>query len=278
VPGAVDVAAPERIVSLVPSHTETLHALGLGDRVVGRTRFCVHPRPWVDGVPAVGGTKDARLERILELRPDLVVADKDENPKALVDALTAAGVEVVWSEIDRVEDAAAFVDRLGERCGADEAGARWAERVRVTLSDVRRQASLWQPVPVFCPIWHDPWMTFDRTAYPHAMLEAVGLRNVFADGAARAGTGQATPKYFEVAAADVAQSPAQWTLLPTEPYPFHRRRDAVETWPLGRCGRGERVKVIDGEALTWFGVRTVAGLEALKAVAAEVRSAMAEAA
>ncbi|MCA1818952.1 MAG: helical backbone metal receptor [Halobacteriales archaeon] len=259
------MAAPRRIVSLVPSHTETLHALGLSDRVVGRTRFCVHPKPWVDSIPAVGGTKDAKLDRILSLQPDLVVADKDENPKLLVDELAAAGIVVVWSEIDTVEDAAGFVEELGERCGVDDAGARWAERMRVALADARRGAGLWQPIPAFCPIWHKPWMTFDRTAYPNAMLEAVGIRNAFAE---HAGT-----KYFEVSDQDVAASGAEWTLLPTEPFPFHKQRDAVETWALGPAGRGERVKVIDGEALTWFGVRTVEGLAALKEVAAEMRQA-----
>lgn len=256
---------PLRIVSLVPSHTETLHALGLASSVVGRTRFCIHPKPWVDGVPAVGGTKDASLEKILALSPDLVVADKDENPKALVESLEAAGVEVLWSDIGGVEDAAAFIDRLGERCGADEAGARWAERIRTTLATTRRSAALWQPTPVFCPIWHNPWMTFDATAYPSAMLEAVGLRNAFAS--------HAGPRYFEVTVREVSQSGAEWTLLPTEPYPFHKRRDAVETWELGRCGRGERVRVIDGEALTWFGVRTEEGLRVLRDVAGSLRAA-----
>lgn len=258
--------APQRIVSLVPSHTETLHALGLADRVVGRTRFCIHPKPWVDTVPAVGGTKDAKLERILELRPDLVVADKDENPKALVEGLEANGVPVLWSHIGTVEEAAAFLAELGGRCGVQPAGERWKGKILDALAEVRRSASIWNPVPVFCPIWHKPWMTFDGTAYPSAMLEAAGLRNAFA---AHEG-----PRYFEVTVAEVARSEAEWTLLPTEPYPFHKRRDAVETWELGRCGRGDRVRVIDGEALTWFGVRTAEGLRALKHVAGEIRNAM----
>lgn len=262
------MAVPQRIVSLVPSHTETLHALGVADRVVGRTRFCIHPSPWVDSVPTVGGTKDAKLDRILELRPDLVVADKDENPKALIDSLQAAGVEVAWSEIATVEDAAAFVRALAERCGVASAGARWSDRILTTLADVRRSASLWQPVPVFCPIWHKPWMTFDGSAYPSAMLAAVGLQNAF--------DSHHGPRYFEVTVAEVARSGAEWTLLPTEPFPFHKQREAVQTWELGRCGRGDRVKVIDGEALTWFGVRTAEGLRVLAGVAGAVRTPQAK--
>lgn len=274
--------APKRIVSLVPSHTETLHDLGLADRVVGRTRFCIHPSPWVEGIPAVGGTKDARLDRILALAPDLVVADKDENPKRLVDDLQAAGIEVLWSEIDSVHDAAAFIEELGTACGVPEAARIAAESTLRTLMEVRRE---WQGrgdggggptadafVPVFCPIWHNPWMTFDRTAYPHAMLEAVGLHNVFASGlgGARATTQQGEhQKYFQVEAAHVAASGARWTLLPTEPFPFHKKK--APTADLGACGAPQRVKVIDGEALTWFGTRTQRGLRELARVAQSLR-------
>ncbi len=279
--------APHRIVSLVPSHTETLHDLGLAGRVVGRTRFCIHPAPWVDAIPTVGGTKDVKLERILELKPDLVVCDKDENPKALVDALLAAGVEVLWSDIGAVADAAAFIEELGAACGAPEAGRIAAENTLRTLLEVRQA---WQtprgppsqgegrggdeggrggrggsgaaaPLPVFCPIWHDPWMTFDHTAYPSAMLEAVGLHNVFAH--------HVGAKYFQVEARDVAASGAHWTLLPSEPYPFHRK--AVPTSDLGPCGAPAWVKHIDGEALTWFGTRTQRGLRELQRVAQGLR-------
>ncbi|MEK6975426.1 MAG: helical backbone metal receptor [Candidatus Thermoplasmatota archaeon] len=265
------MADPQRIVSLVPSHTETLHDLGLGDRVVGRTRFCIHPSPWVDGIPAVGGTKDAKLEKILALRPDLVVADKDENPKALVDALQEAGVEVLWSEIDDVADAVAFIEELGSACGVPEAARITAESTLRTLLEVRPRPDI-ESIPVFCPIWHNPWMTFDRTAYPSAMLEAVGLRNAFADGlgGARATSNKGHEKYFQVEARHVAASGAQWTLLPTEPFPFHKK--AVPTADLGPCGAPARVKVIDGEALTWFGTRTQRGLRELARVAQSLRT------
>lgn len=270
------VADPQRIVSLVPSHTESLHDLGLGDRVVGRTRFCIHPSPWVDSLPVVGGTKDAKLERILELRPDLVVADKDENPKALVDALGDAGVEVLWSEIDSVPDAAAFLEELGEACGVPDTARLAAQATLRTLMDVRAGAEAaggvpGGPVPVFCPIWHAPWMTFDRTAYPHAMLEAAGLSNVFAAGPPV--SGKPARKYFEVAATDVASSAARWTLLPTEPFPFHKQLPRVDTSPLGPAGRKDRLKVVDGEALTWFGTRTARGLRELGRVASQLRAA-----
>lgn len=249
-----------RVVSLVPSHTESLHDMGFARHVVGRTRFCVAPQPWVQTVPHVGGTKDADLGRILALEPDLVVLDKDENPLALVQALQEAGVEVFWSEIDRVEDAADFLVELADRMGDRAAGEAVARQIRAATAALPHR-----DVPVWCPIWYDPWMTFDRTAYPHAMLAAVGLRNVFG--------GHEGPKYFEVAASDVAAGGADWTLLPTEPFPFHKRRDRIDLAPLGRCGRPDRVRIIDGEALTWFGTRTLHGLRELDAVAGELAQA-----
>jgi ABC-type Fe3+-hydroxamate transport system substrate-binding protein len=248
----------DRIVSLVPSHTESLHDLGLAEKIVGRTRFCIHPSPWVDSVPIVGGTKDARSQKILDLRPDLVVADKDENPKALVEALQAAGVDVLWSAIDTVEDAARFLEVLGERAGAPDAGRTWATRIRLGATPPSADA-----VPVFCPIWHGPWMTFNRSSYCDAMLAASGMRNVFGD---RPGA-----KYFEVHEGDAELARAAWTLLPSEPFPFHAQRAKVDTSGLGACGRPERVRLIDGEALTWFGTRTVAGLEELRATAQALR-------
>ncbi len=261
--GCLVTGAPQRIVSLVPSHTESLHDLGLSDRVVGRTRFCIHPRPWVDSVAIVGGTKDARLEKILELQPDLVVADKDENPKALVDALQEAGVEVLWSAIDTVTDAADFLEQLGARCGVPDTGQQAAHTIRSTLQDIALRPDETM-VPVFCPIWHNPWMTFDHTAYPHAVLAAVGLHNVFAD--------HAGSKYFEVTGEEVQSSQAAWTLLPTEPFPFHKRLAALDFGDLGSLGEPGRIHVIDGEALTWFGTRTAPGLRLLAEVAQALRT------
>ena len=101
-------------------------------------------------------------------------------------------------------------------------------------------------------------MTFDRTAYPHAMLAAVGLQNVFAD---HAGT-----KYFETTVDGVAATEAAWTLLPSEPYPFHDRQDKVDVAGL------PPVRLIDGEALTWFGTRTITGLQVLAETAASLQA------
>lgn len=245
---------PQRIVSLVPSHTETVCDFGLGKRIVGRTRFCIHPAPQVQSIPHVGGTKDASLEKILRLEPDIVLADKDENPKALVEALEEAGVPVLWSAIDTLDDVEAWLSELAQALGVVEIGQQEVQRLANVRAEIRQAAAA--PVGVFCPIWYDPWMTFDATAYPHAVLAELGFVNAFAD--------HEGPKYFEVTPREVEASNAQWTLLPTEPYPFHKRLDAVNTTELGPAGTASRVVLIDGEALTWFGTRAAAGLQRLR--------------
>ncbi|MGB1697162.1 MAG: helical backbone metal receptor [Thermoplasmatota archaeon] len=237
-----------RIVSLVPSHTESLFELGVGDLVVGRTRFCIFPEEVLD-LPHVGGTKDASLEKILALSPNLVLADKDENPKALVDQLTEAGVEVLWSHVETISDVAAWLQTLVDRVDDPRARDALPQFLPVPPTDA-------PSIPVFCPIWY-PWMTFNGTAYPSAMLAAAGFRNVFAD---REGD-----KYFETTASEAVSLGAQWALLPTEPFPFHKK--SVPTQEFAHS------MIIDGEALTWFGTRTKRGVEVLKKAAEDALAA-----
>ncbi len=251
-----------RVVSLVPSHTESLHDLGFADQVVGRTRFCIFPQPWVEGIPHVGGTKDADLDKILELKPDLVVVDKDENPLDLVLSLQEAGIDVLHSEIDTVPDAAAFLVELSAALGDATPGEAARDGILQTLEEVGGR-----DVPVWCPIWH-PWMTFDGTAYPSAMLDAVGLRNVFAD--------HDGPKYFEVNGEEVQATEARFTLLPTEPFPFHKQVRRLDLTDLGALGKADAWRIIDGEALTWFGTRTRAGLLELENVAVDLAAHVVE--
>lgn len=227
-----------RVVSLVPSHTESVFELGCGDLVVGRTRFCIFPEE-VNSIPHVGGTKDADFEKIMALQPDLVLADKDENPLALVESLQAAGVEVLWSDIERVDDVGPWLLTLGAAIDAD------LSTISSFVPEISPPTTL---LPVFCPIWY-PWMTFDGSAYPSAMLAAAGFRNVFSD--------HDGDKYFECSLEDAVEAGAEVALLPTEPFPFHKQ--TKDTSPLPNV-------IIDGEALTWFGTRTKRGVKELEKV------------
>jgi ABC-type Fe3+-hydroxamate transport system substrate-binding protein len=242
-------------VSLVPSWTETLFSFGL-ESLVGVTRFCVHPKELVERCERVGGTKDPKLARIIELRPDLVVCEHEENRKEDVEALRAAGIEVWLSEVKSIDDSLREVLSLGATVGREDAAEALAARIEAALHEVT-QARPARPIDVYVPIWRKPWMTLTNDTYAHHLLAVAGARNVF---------GEAEGRYPERTPEEAIESGARAALLPSEPFPFAAKHvpELVEAgFPE------ERVMLLDGEALTWYGAREVEGL---RTVAAAVRA------
>lgn len=249
-----------RIVSLVPSHTETLHDLGVWDDVVGVTSFCVHPEDARDEKGVVGGTKSPSLDRILDLDPDLVVVAVEENPRDVVDDLQEAGVEVLVTDPRDLDDAENAVRALGRTTGAEAAAEEIVEAIREAREEVRERVADRPPVRVFCPIWRDPWMTVNGDTFTSAMLEAAGAENPWAE---------AGDRYPEVTLEEVEEAGVEAALLPDEPYVFDEgdRRDLLQALPLDP----DRVRLLDGEALTWYGSRTPEGLRTVADAVDEVR-------
>ena len=237
---------PRRIVSLVPSVTELICDLGCGARLVGVTRFCVEPAAVVAGLPRLGGTKTADCERLVALRPDLVVMNSEENDRAQFDLLTAAGLPVFVSFATSVAGAARGVERLGAALDVDSAAGEVAQRIE----DVAAALASLAPgaVRVFCPIWRRPWMSFNATTYCHDILRRAGARNVCAE---------AHERYPVVDLAAIALADPEVVLLPDEPYPFLRRHFAdLEALHGTTSWRQGRVHLVDGRALSWYGART----------------------
>ncbi|MHC4378313.1 MAG: helical backbone metal receptor, partial [Planctomycetota bacterium] len=145
-----------RVVSLCPSLTETVADLGASAALVGCTKFCVHPADLVARLPKVGGTKDPRIERVLELEPDLVLMNEEENRREDAEALAAAGIECHVSFPKRVEDVPALIDDLGQRLGAAERGAELSAELRAELQGTTPAGSA--PRVVYL-IWRKPWMS-----------------------------------------------------------------------------------------------------------------------
>jgi len=240
----------------VPSLTEALFALGLGDRVVGVTDWCVHPADAVRDLPKVGGTKDTDVDAIVRLAPDLVIANHEENTKRVVDRLAAAGLSV-WITYPRtVGEGAALLRELALRLDAAPAAiAAVVEPVEaeVAWAELMRPAT---PYRVFCPIWRGPWMTVGRDTYVHSMLELCGGANVFADRADR--------RYPVVAIEDVVAAAPEVILLPDEPYAFGPR-DAAELARLPiPAARAGRIHCVDGTWLSWYGPRIRPALRGLR--------------
>ena len=233
---------PQRIVSLVPSLTEALFALGLGERVVGVTEWCVHPHDAVAALPKVGGTKNPDLAAIRALAPDLVIANQEENRRRDVEKLEAAGVRV-WVTYPRtVAEGAAVLAELAELGAAPDARARVVAPVLAAVADAEA-ARPERGVPVFCPIWRDPWMTVGADTYAHDLLTLCGGLNVFAERGDR--------RYPRVTLDDVVAAAPEVVLLPDEPYAFGASDEAeLRRLPLPAAKHG-RIHRIDGTWVSW---------------------------
>ena len=252
------VRPPERIVSLVPSLTEALCALGLADRLVGRTRYCVEPRVLVDGVPAVGGTKDPNLDRIIGLSPDLVVASAEENVREHVARLVDAGLSVYVSLPETVRRALRELRDLAllTQCGQET--APWLDNAAETVQALENRAAFGPRVPYFCPIWRRPYMVAGPDTYMSDFLRLCGGENVFDGGGAR---------YYPVELADAAARAPEVVLLPSEPYPFAEKHlpEILSHAEMPAVARG-RVHLIDGQWITWYGPRIAPSLRAVAAL------------
>jgi ABC-type Fe3+-hydroxamate transport system substrate-binding protein len=248
---------PTRIVSLVPSLTEALFALGLGDRVVGVTDWCVHPADGVARLPKVGGTKDANVAAIIALAPDLVIANHEENTRRVVEKLEAAGL-AVWVTYPRsVREGATLLRELAGLGATPERIA--AVVVPVEAAVARAEAAqVERRERVFCPIWRDPWMATGRDTYIHSMLELCGGANVFAD--------QGDRRYPIVTLDEIVAAAPEVILLPDEPYAFGPL-DARELSRLDvPAARNSRIHCIDGTWVSWYGARIRPAVAALRSL------------
>ena len=243
-----------RIVSLVPSTTELLCALGLADALVGVTVYCVEPREVVRGKTRVGGEKDPDLDVIRGLAPDLVVANIEENRREDVEALRAAGLEVFITYPRSVVESFAMIRELGAVTGAVTAATGLLAELEPLHAAVRGRLAGHRATPCFYPIWRDPWMTIGHDTYIHDLLATCGGANVFADRS----------RYPTISLDDVAARAPEVVLLPDEPFRFRRAHlrdfDGYAAMP---AVRDRRIRLVDGKRFSWHGPRLA---EALRTV------------
>ena len=243
---------PRRIVSLVPSITEILFALGVGDAIVGCTIYCTQPPEGVATKTRIGGEKNPKLELIRDLGTDLVIANVEENLREHVETLRGWGIEVHVVYPRTVVEGIALVRELGVVVGAAARGAALAQDLEARHARTRAALAGRPPARVFCPIWRHPYMTLSRDTYVHDMLATCGGANVFAD---------APKRYPEVSLDEVAAAAPDVILLPDEPYRFRRVHAAdFEPYPALRAAR---VRFVDGKLLSWYGPRIGEALETL---------------
>ncbi|MEL6614609.1 MAG: helical backbone metal receptor [Bacteroidota bacterium] len=235
-----------RIVSLVPSLTELLAALGLDDEVVGLTRFCVHPEGWKARKRIVGGTKNVALEKVEPLAPDLVIASKEENMREQVEAIEAFA-PVHLTDIATVEGALAEIRTIGGLVGREAAADALATDLARGFDALPPLA---EPIRALYLIWRDPWMAAGGDTFISDVLARGGVENVLAD---RDRYPTLTPDAIADLAPDVV-------LLSSEPYPFADKHLA-EVRPLAPEAE---VRLVDGEAFSWYGPRMGLAPDALR--------------
>ncbi len=276
---------PRRVVSLVPSVTESLFDLSLGDRLVAVTDYCIHPAEDVARLPRIGGTKNPDVRRIVELAPDLVIANQEENRKEDVLALEAAGVPV-WVTFPRtVSDAVNLLWNIMHVFDEPVMVPR-VRLIEQTLDWVRRLGEQYlaaRPQRVFVPIWLEPLMTFNADTYAHDLLRVCGVVNVFGERQRRyplrADLGEAEPyapddpqvagrdtRYPRVTWEEVVAAQPDLILLPDEPFAFNETHIALFAGLEVPAARNGRVIMVDGSLLHWHGTRLARALVTLPAL------------
>lgn len=238
-----------RIVSLVPSLTELLFTLGLAERVVGRTSFCVHPAELVAPIPVVGGTKTVSLERVADLRPTHVLVNVDENLRETVDAIRELGASIVVTHPVEPRENLRLYRLFGNLFGAEDTAEELCEEFAEAWRTMQRRTALLSPRNVLYLIWRSPWMTVSESTYISGMLRLVRWQTL---------GGEPHVRYPEIELEDIAPW-AELVLLSSEPYPF-KLADIDEVREMvGKSGA--RVETIDGGLISWYGSRAIRGLE-----------------
>jgi ABC-type Fe3+-hydroxamate transport system substrate-binding protein len=227
---------PERIVSLVPSQTELLYSLGLEEEVVGITKFCIFPKEWVKSKKKIGGTKNAKIDEILALQPDLIIANKEENEKGTLELLEQFCP--VWiSDVRDLASALHMIQALAEITGKQEAGGKIHSAIQSSFLSLK---PVLEGKRVAYAIWRNPWMFAGSDTFIQDVLVRMGAINVLATDQGR----------YPVAELETIKAlNPDMVLLSSEPFPFKKKH----IQELRDFGLTSEVKVVDGAFFSWYG-------------------------
>jgi ABC-type Fe3+-hydroxamate transport system substrate-binding protein len=237
---------PKRIVSLVPSLTELLFDLGLDEEVVGLTKFCIHPIDKFARCIKVGGTKKLNIDLIKEIKPDLIIANKEENTMADVDEL-AAHFPVWVSDINTLEDAKQTILQIGGLVDRQPEASYLIHLISAGFSDLQTLAlerGIDKKVAYF--IWKKPYMAAGMNTYISDILELNGMRNVVKSS-----------RYPEVDLPELAALNPDLVFLSSEPYPFTE----LHVQEIQNVLPKAKIMLVDGEMFSWYGSRLVKAVQ-----------------
>lgn len=230
---------PKRIVSLVPSQSEFLWELGLHAELMGITKFCIHPEKMFKQVTRVGGTKNPDLDKIRALQPDLIIGNKEENEKTMIEQLSRE-FPVWMSDVNTPEQAlnmmgslSAMVDRTSQGKAIIEASAHSLAKCKALFHG--------ESVAYF--IWNEPYHFAGADTFIHSVLTHIGFKNVFSN----------QPRYPELSLKQLADLNPAYCFLSSEPFPFAE----VHAQRIQRLLPETKVVFVDGEAFSWYGSRLI---------------------
>jgi iron complex transport system substrate-binding protein len=231
---------PQRIVSLVPSITENL--IQFGTIPAARTSFCIEPKEIVKAIPVVGGTKTPRITKIIDMKPDLVIANQEENIREHIEQIQAAGIPVWVTYPATVQDLPQFMKELSEVCDDEEVASNWIYQTQKYLDQKRNWT--WKP-KIVTLIWKDPWMAVGKETYTSSLIEFCG------------GINPISGRYPALTMDELKAYEPDILLLPTEPYEFESKD--FELWKKVI----PQVISFSGEDLLWSGTRWIEAAERL---------------
>lgn len=247
------VAAPARIVCLVPSITELLFELGLEDQIVGRTSYCIHPEDKVEAVTTVGGTKKVKQKLLKELNPTHVIVNIDENPKAMVEEIAEYVPHVIVTHPMEPRDNLDLYRLMGGIFHRESQAKALCQRFKQALTALEEETEGWPRRKVIYLIWRKPWMAVARDTYISRTLALVGWDTLPAEAELRYPTLEMTPDLF---------AETDLILFSTEPYRF-KPEDLVDFERQYNCPP-QILALIDGEMVSWYGSRAIHGLDYLR--------------
>jgi len=224
-----------RIISLVPSQTELLYDLGLAERVIGITKFCVHPNDWFISKTKIGGTKKFQFDTIDSLQPDLIIGNKEENYEQGINQL-AVKYPVWVSDITSWESAMQMIKLVGDV--VDESA-----KANIIVGEVKRKFENIKPFPakrVLYLIWKNPWMAVGKNTFIDALLSKIGLTNCIE-----------TERYPELSLEEIKEFSPEIILLSSEPFPFQLKHTEELHLLLPKA----KIALVDGEMFSWYGSR-----------------------
>jgi len=238
---------PQRIISLVPSQTELMADLGLDNRIVGITKFCVHPESWFKTKTIIGGTKKFQFDVIESLKPDLIIGNKEENYLEGINQLKSK-FPVWMSDIVALEDSYAMIHQVGELTNKVKQAQDITEQIRKSISGIEKLP----PLRTLYLIWRNPWMGVASGTFIHELMGLAGFQNCLSNKS----------RYPELNKEDVVDLNPDLILLSSEPYPFQQKH--IEE--MQAVCPNSNIMLVDGEMFSWYGSRLVKFPEYLKSI------------